>query len=582
LKAFTRELMQRMEVDLGTRLEWVAVDHWDTDNAHTHLVLRGTDDTGRDLVIDRQYLIRGMRLRAREIVSDWLGPRTELEIWRSLNQDVTQERWTGLDRQLQTSAHEGIVDLREVPADAVRLRQRNLLIARLQRLESMSLARKLEPGRWEMRADAEEVLRGIAERSDIVRTMQRAFGEDPRELAIFDPRAGTTPVIGRIAAKGIADELTDHAYLIVDGLDGRGHYVTLPADAELTAFPVGGVAEVRAASHRAADRNIAALAEQGVYSTAVHRAELRSDPSRTADPEEIVAGHVRRLEALRRAGIVERMEEGLWRVPDDLVERGRAYDRVRWGGTAVTVHSQLPVEQQVRAIGATWIDRCLLDGAPVTSTARGFPAAVQDAMRQQEEFLIEQGLAQRQGDRVVLARNLLGTLRERDLEKAAEGIARETGLTYRPTADGSSISGVYRRSVTLASGRFAMLDDGLGFSTALDVVRRQLGKHPVRVFTYAGKPLARVSTHAWEKALKRAGIENFRWHDLRHTWASWHRRAGTPTHELQRLGSWRTARMVERYAHLAPDDLAQAAVRIDPLLGVYDFATPEKEKGISD
>lgn len=119
-------------------------------------------------------------------------------------------------------------------------------------------------------------------------------------------------------------------------------------------------------------------------------------------------------------------------------------------------------------------------------------------------------------------------------------------------------------------------------ATALDVVRRQLGKHPVRVFTYAGKPLARVSTHAWEKALKRAGIENFRWHDLRHTWASWHRRAGTPTHELQRLGGWRTARMVERYAHLAPDDLAQAAVRIDPLLEGYDFATPEKEKGSAE
>jgi integrase len=102
------------------------------------------------------------------------------------------------------------------------------------------------------------------------------------------------------------------------------------------------------------------------------------------------------------------------------------------------------------------------------------------------------------------------------------------------------------------------------------------------VFTYAGKPLARVSTHAWEKALKRAGIENFRWHDLRHTWASWHRRAGTPTHELQRLGGWRTARMVERYAHLAPDDLAQAALRIDPLLEGYSVATPEKEKGSAE
>jgi type IV secretory pathway VirD2 relaxase len=499
LRAFTRELMGRMEVDVGTRLEWVAVDHWDTDNPHTHLVLRGTDQTGRDLVIDRTYLTRGMRLRARELATEWLGPRTELEILRSEQRDVGQERWTGLDRQLQACAREGILDLREVPADAARLRHRNLLIARLQRLESMELARKLEPGRWEIREDMEDVLRRVAERGDIVRTMQRAFGNDPRELAIFDSRLGTIPVVGRIAAKGIADELTDKAYLVIDGLDGRGHYVALPPGADLTAFPVNGVAEVQAASHRVADRNIVALAVQGVYSTDVHRAELRTNPSRTTDPEEIVAGHVRRLEALRRAGIVERMEEGLWRVPNDLVERGRAYDRVRWGGTAVTLHSHLPVEQQIRAIGATWIDRCLVDGAPATSAARGFPATVQNAMRQREDFLIQQGLAQRQGDRVVLARNLLRTLRERDLEKAAEGIARDTGLTYRPTADGSSISGVYRRSLMLASGRFAMLEDGLGFSLVpwRPVVEKRLGQsiaavvHGDSVSWHLGRSLGR-------------------------------------------------------------------------------------------
>jgi integrase len=116
-------------------------------------------------------------------------------------------------------------------------------------------------------------------------------------------------------------------------------------------------------------------------------------------------------------------------------------------------------------------------------------------------------------------------------------------------------------------------------ATALEVLRRQLGKHPVRVFTYRGKPLRRANTLAWRKALKRAGIENFRWHDTRHTWASWHRQAGTPTHELQRLGGWRSSVMVERYAHLAPDHLAKAAGRLDSLLAGYDLATSEKEKG---
>jgi len=116
-------------------------------------------------------------------------------------------------------------------------------------------------------------------------------------------------------------------------------------------------------------------------------------------------------------------------------------------------------------------------------------------------------------------------------------------------------------------------------ATALDVLRRQLGKHRDRVFTYAGKPLGHANTLAWRKALKRAGIGNFRWHDLRHTWAPWHRQSGTPTHELQRLGGWRSSVMVERYAHLAPDHLAKAAGRLDSLFDGYDLATPEKAEG---
>ncbi len=109
--------------------------------------------------------------------------------------------------------------------------------------------------------------------------------------------------------------------------------------------------------------------------------------------------------------------------------------------------------------------------------------------------------------------------------------------------------------------------------TAINVLQRQLGKHETRVFTYAGKPLKAANTKAWGNALKRAGITDFRWHDLRHTWATWQRQAGTPTHELQRLGGWRTGAMVERYAHLAPESLAIAAQRLDGVFDGYDLAT---------
>ncbi|EQD46974.1 hypothetical protein B1B_12548, partial [mine drainage metagenome] len=76
LRSYTRHLMRRMEADLGTNLEWVAVNHWNTDNPHTHIVLRGKDDTGKDLIISRDYIAQGMRERAAELATEWLGPRT--------------------------------------------------------------------------------------------------------------------------------------------------------------------------------------------------------------------------------------------------------------------------------------------------------------------------------------------------------------------------------------------------------------------------------------------------------------------------------------------------------------------------
>lgn len=109
---------------------------------------------------------------------------------------------------------------------------------------------------------------------------------------------------------------------------------------------------------------------------------------------------------------------------------------------------------------------------------------------------------------------------------------------------------------------------------ALSVLRKQIGKHPTHVFTYMGEPVANVYTKAFKAALQRAGIKDFKWHDFRHTFATWHRQAGTPTHELQKLGGWQVPAMVERYAHVAPEALQGAASRLDAFSG-YVAATPD-------
>lgn len=479
LRTYTRHLMARMEADLGSRLEWIAVDHWNTDNPHTHVVLRGKDDTGKDLIISRDYIAEGIRRRASELATEWLGPRTELEVQRALQREVDQERWTGLDRTLQREAGDDGLVRTERFAESQLQRQRQALIGRLQRLQRMGLATEQQPGMWIVHTEAEPTLRAMGERGDIIRTMQRAMSGQQRELAVFQSGEDGRAIVGRVAGKGLADELYDKGYLIVDGTDGKAHYVALPPRSELEQYPTGAVVEVKGATDmRAADRNIATLAVDGVYRIDHHLAVAQAQATPDRDPREVVTVHVRRLEALRRAGIVERIAEGVWRVPDNLAERGRQYNAKRLGGgVAVELKSHLPIERQARVIGSTWLDQQLISGGKGLGDL-GFGAEVKDALRQRADFLAEQGLAEHRGQRVVLARNLLATLRRRELAKAAQDIAAETGLEHRPVADGRLVAGIYRRSVMLASGRYAMLDDGMGFSLVpwKPVIEQRLGQ----------------------------------------------------------------------------------------------------------
>lgn len=162
----------------------------------------------------------------------------------------------------------------------------------------MGLAKEQGDGTWTLRADVEATLRALGERGDIVRTMQRALGNEQRELAIYDAARATKPIIGRVIATGYLEQLDERGYAIVDGIDGRAHHVRLgkrdPAE-----FARGSIVEVRPTRPRVADRNIAALSQDGLYLTAEHRERLQARADGQVDPEEIVDAHVG---AWRRCG----------------------------------------------------------------------------------------------------------------------------------------------------------------------------------------------------------------------------------------------------------------------------------------
>ena len=144
---------------------------------------------------------------------------------------------------------------------------------------------------------------------------------------------------------------------------------------------------------------------------------------------------------------------------------------------SLATRSDFPLEEQVTASGATWLDRQLLAREPATS-GNAFGAEVREAMDRRVDHLVEEGLARRQGQRVIFARDLLNTLRQRELDEASARLAAETGLVHRPSAEGEHVAGIYRQRVTLSSGRFAMIDDGLGFQLVpwRPALERHLGR----------------------------------------------------------------------------------------------------------
>lgn len=481
LKPYIRRLMTQMEADLGTKLDWVAVDHFNTAHPHTHIMLRGVDDTGQNLIIAREYISHGIRERAAELVTLDLGPRTDQEIEARLRHDIGEERMTAIDRRLIRSMD---ADRLVTSADRDPFQQ-SLRVGRLQKLASMGLAENVGGGRWQLAEDLEGTLRTLGERGDIIRTMQRELTDRNLERpwigrSLFG--AGETdpvPIVGRVIARGFADEHRDRHYLLVDGVDGHAHYIDIGRGDAVAPIPEGAIVRVSARSMevRDADRVVAevAAANDGRYSADLH---LRHDPSAT---QAFAETHVRRLEAMRRAGAgVEREADGTWTIPADHVDRAAAYEARRHRNQPVEVEtlSVRPLDQLREAHAATWVDRELASHSPLPLRDAGFGRDVRAAMAGRQQWLVEQQLADVDGDRIRLRANAIMMLQRRELLRAGEELAGELGKPYVEARAGEAIEGQLTRRVDLASGRFALVEKSREFTLVpwRPVLDRHLGR----------------------------------------------------------------------------------------------------------
>ena len=227
LTAFTRRLMAQMETDLGRKLVWGAVNHWNTDNPHVHVVVRGLDADGHDLTIDGRYISEGLRSRAQSILTNELGPRTELHVRDQLAREVNQERFTSLDRTLQgcVGPDHTVLETWLPTKDRASWAR---LVARLARLERMGLVARVSPVEWRFDERWVETLRGLGQAKDIIKRMHAALpAPDPSRFIILDQSVSLQPVDGVVRSKGLHDELAGQAFAVIEAVDGRAFYTRI-------------------------------------------------------------------------------------------------------------------------------------------------------------------------------------------------------------------------------------------------------------------------------------------------------------------------------------------------------------------
>lgn len=306
LTSFTREFMGEMEATLGTKLDWVAANHYDTATPHIHIVISGRDKMGRQVILPRDYIKQGMRMQAERLVNIELGPILQPEAGLKLARQVTQERFTQLDRAIIKMSKNGVVDLSRSP-DIGEDWSRRFDKARLQTLGKLGLAHKQGRHLWKLADNFEATLQEMGERGDIIRTLQKSMNKRGMNtvnipVQIYNPFMGN--ITGRIMDLGVRDDVNDKSYLIVDSLDyGPLHVETGPAE-NIKDILSGDILSLKAQEFgpKPSDHTIVKVAalNDGTYGYHKHKSLDKSVRIK------YVEAHIRRLEAMRRLGLVTR------------------------------------------------------------------------------------------------------------------------------------------------------------------------------------------------------------------------------------------------------------------------------------
>lgn len=473
---YVRSVISLVEKDLETSLTWTAAVHYDTDDVHAHVIVRGVNERGEDLVIGQDYVKEGFRRRAQEVATELLGERSLEEIRKSQERDVDALRVTSLDRFLaQRTGEGGMLDVRAKSNFGKSLFYEGLIKGRLRFLAAAGLATEQPPGIFVLKEDYQNELRKIAQKNEVVRRLYGKIQDHARldGLSVYSLQDGEGPVVtGRIIDKGIMDELYDRKYVVVEDMGARLHFVPVGEARSYDMAEKGSLVTIKPGgkSTGKADHNIKTIAAQnsGIYDAAVHRAYI--DKEQTYIPEEdraqYVEFHLKRLETLHKNEIVQALEGGRYQVPADVVTQGEDLtkkinerEKKRFY-PHLNILSAEPIERLVHAEKKTWLDRELYKQAK-KGPSIPYDAVVAQSLDARREWLLRNDLALIQSNgEFALREKALSRLDQMEVYAAGHTLAEKFGLEFsdRQVKAGQPVQ--YGGVVTLQTGIWAVVSRG--------------------------------------------------------------------------------------------------------------------------
>jgi type IV secretory pathway VirD2 relaxase len=476
MKEYTREFMARVQDDLGTNVDWIAVNHFNTEHPHSHIVMRGVDKGGDELIIKPEYLQHGMREQAQAVATSKLGTRSYSQIQEQMQADVSKERVTGYDHELKRMMGEGTkIDLRLNNSNSLPFKHQ-LLLGRAQFLEQLGLAKKDISGLpiWEVEETYLEKLKARGQRNDVYKHLEKTNSHD---IHIYSPKEHGK-IHGHVVDTGIHDELKDSVFHVIAGHDGnayyvRGHRYGLNMPDAKTGDCVTLDSHYESIVKPRADENILRVTNGGKieYSKEAHREdyegyyryknELGSEPLRGEHYEDIerhVLAHERRLERLERHGIVERTETGNYRVPTDLQKKVNVLDEKLKADSVrfpyVFHQSSNPILKSSENLAPHWLDNVLEQHNGIPSANRiGFGSTFYKASDKRLAFLQSHGLINNKDGKLAVDHERLKT---HGLESFAKDFKQKHG--FEPDHKSTrSMSGRITETVRVGDKEYALV-----------------------------------------------------------------------------------------------------------------------------